>query len=424
MGGSKNSFAGGAVVYLISNILNATIPFALLPILTRLLSPEEYGEVAIFQTLLGAFGAFVGMVFVGAANRKYYDEHVDQKDLAEFVGTCVQLSLFSLTIVFLSAYVFKTQLSVWLGIEPQNLLFVIISSFCIVIFNLRLGQWQVKKEAAKYGIFQISKSLCDFFLSLIIVVAFLKGSQGRIDVQFLVSVIFLVASLFYLRRDGLLEIFVWKKKYHIEALRFGIPLMPHVAGGFLLTSADRIVINQEVGLAQTGIYMVAVQLTAVLGLVFDAVNKAYVPWLFERLKTGIYVEKQRIVKLTYLWFLMIILGVILAFFIGPWVVVFIAGIEYKEAGDVFGILALGQAFQGMYLMVTNYIFFSKRTGLLSFASIGSGVLNLVLLITLIPVLGLHGAAVAFATSMAIRFVLTWWIAQKSYPMPWFTFINR
>lgn len=54
-------------MYLVSNILNAIIPFALLPVLTRYLSPEEYGEVAMFQTLLGAMTAFVGLSMAGAA---------------------------------------------------------------------------------------------------------------------------------------------------------------------------------------------------------------------------------------------------------------------------------------------------------------------------------------------------------------------
>lgn len=89
--------------------------------------------------------------------------------------------------------------------------------------------------------------------------------------------------------------------------------------------------------------------------------------------------------------------------------------------EVFGWIALGQGFQGMYLMVTNYIFFSKKTGMLSVVSISSGLLNLILLVTLIPILGLQGAAMAFAASMGIRFILVWRVAQRRHSMPWFSF---
>lgn len=419
----KNGFIGGAGIYLFSNVLNAVIPFILLPILTRYLSPAEYGEVAMFQTLLGALGAFVGMTFVGAAGRKYFDKDLDKNQLAEFIGSCVQLTLIFSAVVFCILFLFRSNFSEWLSLNPNYVLAAVFVAGSTVVIQLRLGQWQVKKQAIKYGTLQISQSLFNMLLSLLLVVVLLKGAEGRINAQIIMSLVFVIIALILLKKDGLLKIFIWRKDYLTEALRFGVPLMPHVAGAFLLNSVDRFVINQEIGLAEAGIYMVAVQLTAAIGIVFDAINKAYVPWLFERLKADIHKEKQKIVKLTYLWFLCIVLGVILAFFIGPWLVVFIAGEQYVQAGEVVGWLALGQGFQGMYLMVTNYIFFSKKTGLLSIASISSGLLNLCLLIMFVRFLGLQGAAIAFALSMGTRFVLTWLVAQKRHPMPWFSFLN-
>jgi len=157
------------------------------------------------------------------------------------------------------------------------------------------------------------------------------------------------------------------------------------------------------------------------GIVFDAINKAYMPWLFEKLKEDNYKEKKKIVKLTYLWFLIIMLGVLFSFILSPSLVLYIAGEDYAQAGEIIGWLILGQGFQGMYLMVTNYIFFAKKTSLLSVASIIAGLLNLFLLIVLVPVLGLKGAAIAFALSMGARFFITWLVAYKSHSMPWFDF---
>ena len=417
----KNSFISGAGVYLVSNILNAVIPFILLPILTRYLNPSEYGEVAMFQTLLGALGAFIGATFVGAANRKFYDLDIDKTEMAKFIGSCIQLTVFFSIFVFSVLFIFQDKFSEWLSLKPDYVLFAVIVSFCMVIINLRLGQWQIRKKAFKYGALQISQSLFNMLLSLILVVVLLKGAEGRISAQITASIVFSVIALVLLKKDSLLNFFTWRKDYLSEVLKFGIPLMPHIAGGFLLTTVDRFVINREIGLAEAGIYMVAVQLTAAIGIIFDAINKAYVPWLFEKLTTNKLEDKRQIVKLTYAWFCLIIVGVILSFWIGPPLVVLIAGDQYREAGKVVGWLALGQGFQGMYLMVTNYIFYSKRTGLLSIASISAGILNLVLLIILVRIFGLEGAAIAFAISMGIRFLLTWWIAHKRHPMPWFGF---
>lgn len=378
----------------------------------------------MFQTLLGALGAFVGMTFVGAAGRKYYDDDLPKSELAEFVGSCIQLAIVSSVIVFVVLFVFKAEFSNWLSLKTDYILFAVVVAACSVVVALRLNLWQVQKKAIQYGALQMSQSLFNMLLSLLLVVVLLTGAKGRIDAQIAASLVFALIAFYLLKKDGLLKVLIWRKDYLAEILRFGVPLMPHLAGGFLLNSVDRFVINDELGLAEAGIYMVAVQLTAAAGIVFGAINNAYVPWLFEKLKANVYQEKQKIVKLTYLWFLCIILGVLLAFFIGPWLVMLVAGEKYAQAGEVIGWLALGQGFQGMYLMVTNYIFFSKKTGLLSVASISSGFINLLLLIVFIRILGLQGAAIAFALSMGIRFVLTWFIAHKRHPMPWISFLKN
>lgn len=414
-----STLLAGSAMYLVSNILNAIIPFALLPILTRYLSPEEYGEVAMFQTLLGALIAFIGLSVAGAAGRKFYDGNLGKDDLAEFIGACLQILLITSFISLTVLAAFSDQLSEWLGLDTKWILLAVLVTAANVIIQLRLGQWQVRKQAVKYGVLQISRSLLDFVLSLGLVVLLLKGAEGRISAQIGAAAIFALAALWLLKRGNLLRFLSWRPDYLREALRFGVPLIPHVGGAFLLISVDRFVINSELGLAQTGIYMVAVQFAAALALVFDAINKAYVPWLFERLKRDQEHEKLQIVRYTYGWYALILCGAVLAFVVGPWLVTFVAGEEYARAGDVIGWLALGHVFGGMYLMVTNYIFFSKRTGLLSLVTITSGLINVALLFFLVSRYGLEGAAYSFSIAMAIRFLLTWLVAQKRHPMPWF-----
>ncbi|MDO8775999.1 MAG: oligosaccharide flippase family protein [Burkholderiaceae bacterium] len=415
-----SSLFSGSAVYLFSNILTAAIPFALLPILTRYLTPAEYGQVAIFQTLVAGLAAFVGLNVSGAANRKYYDSDFTNEELKYFIGNCFLILAVTTVIVFLVALVFKESLSQWLALDIRWLLFAVIVSSATFVISMRMGQWQVKKQAKKFGVFQVSQSLLNMLLSLLVVVYFLQGAAGRIGVLIAIPMVFAGIALLLLFKDGLLG-FAWRPVYLREILSFGVPLVPHAAGLFLLSSVDRFVINAELGLEQVGVYMVAVQLVSAMGLVFDAINNAYVPWLFERLKRDQAEEKKQIVKMTYVYCLALLGVAALGFIIGPTLLIWIAGEKYSAAAEVIGWLALGQAFNGMYLMVTNYIFYSKRTGFLSVATITSGLVNVGLLILLISLIGLKGAAIAFAISMALKFLLTWFVAQLRHPMPWFHF---
>lgn len=407
-----------SATYLVSNLCNAAIPLLLLPILTRYLGTAEYGQIAMFQTVLGAFAALVGLNVVGAANRKAFDTHLPHDVLARFIGACVHIVWISTLVVLLLVYVMRMPLAAWLGLPLHWLLAAVLVSAGTVLVNLRLGQWQVTGHARRYGMLQVGQTLANMLLSLLFVLVFLWGAAGRIGAQVLVVPACALLSLVLLHRDRLLSMRLSHADVR-EALAFGVPLVPHVAGLFVLNAADRLVINRDLGLAQAGIYMVAVQVTMAMALVFDAINRAYVPWLFARLAEDDPAQKRRIVYGTWLGFAGALGLAGVAFALGPPVTRWLAGDAFDAAGALIGWLALGQAFSGMYLLVTNYAFFARRTGLLSMATVAASLLHIGLLVTLVPVYGIKGAAWSFVVAMAMRFLLTWAVAQKTYPIPWF-----
>ncbi|HIF9411580.1 TPA: oligosaccharide flippase family protein [Photobacterium damselae] len=407
-------------VYIFSNILNAAIPFTLLPVLTRYLSPYEYGKIAMFQLLIIALNSIVGLNTGGAATRKYYDGGVDENTLKEFNGSCIQILFVSFVFVFAFVFVFKNQLSDFLSIPSTWIYLSVLISFFGYILSLRLGQWQIRENPKAFGILQISNSLFNMLLSLFFVIIFNQGAEGRISALFLTGVIFFIVSFLFLYKDDLLKVFVWKPNYIKEALSFGIPIIPHALGVFLITSVDRVVINDKLGLNEAGIYIVAVQLSSSLSILFDAFNKAYVPWLFSKLKKNDDVEKKKIVKFTYLYFFAVLFMSLLSFVIGPLVIKVLTSNSYSGAEDIIGWLCLGQVFGGMYLMVTNYIFYSKKTGVLGGITLFTGIINIILLYILISGYGLIGAAVAFAISKFIQFIITWFFASKCVEMRWFS----
>lgn len=414
---ANTNLLSNSATYLISNIVRAAIPFALLPVLTRYLSPTEYGQVAMFEIVVAALAAFTGVSVQGAANRKYYDVDVTRHDLAHYIGACMQILGFTTVITFILAYVFRKVLAAWLGLDPAWILWAVPVSAAAFIIAMRLGQWQIRSISRNYAALQVSQGAANMLIAVLLVVVFLRGAAGRIDAQIVVTLTFAAVSALLLVRDKLIA-FSWRADYMRDALLFGVPLIPHVAGIFLLGAADRLVINGKLGLSDAGIYMVALQLTMAMSIVFDAINKAYVPWLFERLARNDPHDKRKIVRWTYLYFAAALAAAALAFLIGPYAVTLLAGSKFHEAGRVVGWLALGQAFGGMYLMVTNYVFYSKRTGLLSLTTITAGLINVGLLLILVKPFGLLGAAWAFAAAMAIRFIVTWLVAHKRHPMPW------
>lgn len=416
----QNRLFSASAVYLLSNVMAAAIPFALLPVLTRYLGPAAYGKVAIYQTLLTGLGALIGLGAQGAAGVKYYDRDGNHNEMKDFIGSCLLILAASSVLTFLVMLAVAEPLIGLLALPKAWLLLSVVVATATFVVGLRMGQWQVRGDVRRYGVFQVSQSLLNMLFSLWIVVVMAQGADGRMGVLSLVPVLFAAIALLSLWRDGLVAMTV--RRQHVrEILSFGVPLIPHTIGFFLLSAVDRFVINDRLGVDQVGIYVVAVQLVAVLSIFFDAINNAYVPWLFERLKRDQLDEKKQIVRWTYLYGAALLAVVGSAFLIGPPLLVLIAGEKYAAAGRLIGLLVLGQAFHGMYLMVTNYIFYSKRTGLLSVSTIAAGALNVILLLKFLPLFGLYGAALSYAIAMGAKFLMTWYIAQLRHAMPWFSF---
>jgi len=412
-----SSFVSQASTYFLARIINALIPFLLLPILTRYLEPSEYGQVALFQVWVALTGAICGLSVHGAAARKYFDYDNPEQHMGEYIAACLVLLVSSTTVLLLFAALLSGWLSELIALPRIWILIGVLFAFCNFLIQLRLGQWQVRKQPKKFGAFQISCSLMNMFLSLVLVVVMNFGVIGYLTAYTVSIVLFGVAALILLNRDHLIKK-VWRPDLMREAARFGVPLIPHIVGAFLLLTIDRAVIGARLGLDAAGYYMVAAQLALAMNLILDSINKAYVPWLFERLKRDNPDEKRSIVIMTYGYNLFLLSGAALAFVIGDDLLVFIAGERFAASGKLVAWLVLAQAFRGMYYMVCSYIFYANKTGVIAKITITTGLLNVLLLFVMIDSFGLIGAAWAMCISMVFQWLVTWRSASLLVSMPW------
>ncbi|WP_392344243.1 flippase [Pseudoalteromonas prydzensis] len=412
-----NKFFKNSSIYVFSSIASAAVPFVLLPILTRYLTPAEYGQIAMFIVFTTALAALIGLSIHGAANRRFFEDSATKTELARFNGNCFFILFISTAIVLVALALIDNYLAIYLGLPLEWIYLGVLSVFCSFMLNIRLGQWQIRGKAKHYGVMQISNALVVLVFSLLFVVLLSFGAAGRIYGIVLTSIIIGGIAVITLKNDKLL-VFKYNRADIDYALSFGVPLIPHVLGGFLLLSIDRLVINKELGLEMTGIYMVAVNLGNALNIIFNSINKAYSPWLFGQLKEDKQAIKRTVVKKTYLYFAFLVLMAALSFLIAPPILKLIVGEKFHQAADVLPLLITGQVFLGMYLMVTNYIFYIKKTKYLSYITISSGAVNVVLLLLFIPHYGINGAALAFLIANFWQFFCTWIVSAKLYAMPW------
>ena len=389
----------------------------MLPLLTKYLTPAQYGEVAMFQTMIGFFGAFVGLSCHLFVARKYYD-FKSQEEKAALNGACFQVIFITSAILLIVNFFFQDWLSRIFGL-PESFLFLgVLVCAATAVIQIRLVCWQVRHSPKNYGFAQVGQALLNLSLSIVLVVFLLMASEGRILAQSVSVLVIFLISVRLMYADNLIKLFLIVPKYVVEILKFGVPLIPHVLGIFLLVTVDRFVINSELGLGQTGIYMVGVQIAAGLSIIFDGLNKAFVPWLYKNLKKENPEVDRLIVRVVYAAFLASLAIGITLFYMLPLLIPYVIDEKYHAVSGFIGWLLIGQILAGMYLVFANFIFYSKKTGWLSVVSISCGFLNVFLLIVLLKPFGIQGAAIAFCAAMALRMLLAWFVAFYRHPMPW------
>lgn len=407
---------GKAGIFLFANIVSAAIPFLLLPILTRVLTPADYGVVAMFSIMVSIFGALTGLSVHGAIGVRYFE--LDRNSLARYVADCVTILCVSTLAVLLLVAVIGDRLVSITNVPYRWLLVAVVVSGLQFMVNIKLTLWQVSQNAKSYGVFQVSQGLLNSSCSLLLIFIFYMAWEGRVWGQVVATTVFGVLALFALFRNKELDFHHDGQTYYRDALNFGVPLIPHVIGGLAIVVADRFIVGSFLDLESVGIYTLALQFGMAMGLIADAFSKVYSPWLYRKLKESTPTARLEVVGVTYLsWLFFTILALAAHVFCSLFFLK-IVGENFYKAQEILFWFFLGQTFKGMYLTVTGLFFFSSHTGRLSFITLSTGGVSILASLWFVDRFGLEGAAMAYALSEFILFFFVWAFSRLIYPMPW------
>lgn len=398
------------------NIINAAVPFLLLPILTRYLPPSDYGVLSLIQLLMVVSFPVMVMNTHGLLTVEY--AKLTAESFSRLFSTIVWIPVFGF--IFLEALflLFKDFISLHFHIPGEYIYFIPFFVLFQTIPTVIPILFQAKQEPLNFGKYKISMTVANLILSLMFVVVFECGWEGRLLGIVLSFIIFTIVGLVILFRLNLL-VFAIDKHFLKEALSFGMPLIPHSIAGTFLVMSDRIFLANMLDESSVGIYSVAFQVSSAVLIVMSSINQAWVPNLFERLNNKPTLDdKLNIVKQTYkIMFVMLLISVL---FIITLPVVFDLFIDesYLQAKSLSVYIAIAFLFQGFYFMVTNYILYSKKTMLLSYITTVSVVVVVISNYLLIQMYGVYGSAYSMILVWVFQFFVVFYVSSKVYLMPW------
>lgn len=416
LGKFRNPLVKNTLVYTIASGLNAGIPFLMLPIITTYLSPVEYGIVATFMVFNSIFVLVIGVEQQSFISVNYFSKSVDA--IKKYVTNVLfASSLLFLSLLFLVLFI-GTKFDVLYEIRIEWILFSIAVAFTQFISQIHLTLMQLKGKAMQYGFYQVGNSLVNYAVSILLIVNLDMGATGRMWGIIGAALLFGLFSFSYFIKSKYLNVRIDWKIVKMSML-YSLPLVPHGFAGWINTAADRLIINNSVGIAENGIYSIGFQVAMMISLVASSFNKAFIPHVYKTLSGNDLGGKKQLVRYTYFYFAVLIgLAAALAIFSMP-IIKLLADEKYYGAEKYIYWIIIGFTADGLYYGVVNYIYYSKRTFLLSVITFSTCIVHFVLSMYWIPKFGAIGAAYSTTVSYSLSFIVTWIVSNKVYPMPWF-----
>ncbi|ADO76487.1 oligosaccharide flippase family protein [Halanaerobium praevalens] len=382
--------------YMTATFFTKALGFISVPIFTRLLTPDEYGILAIFTSVISISTILLGLNFHGAVNRYYHEEN---KEFGEFISSNILFLLFFNIISLYLINLYKNEISSLIKIEVNIFIIAIIIAIFNIPIKIFLSYLQTSKQSDKYSLISVSKSVLILIISIVWV--YLLSDQkyfGKIYGYLVVSGIGFIIAVIYFIKLGKPK---FKFKYVKYSLVFGIPLIPHSLSGFILSYFDRIAINQLTGSLDTGLYSFAYNIGMIMNVVVMAMNKAWLPIFYHNLKENNFKEIDELAVTYSKYIFMAAISLIL---FSREIVIILADERYYSALKIVPVIIISFVFVFLYTLFGNYSFYRKKTLLISTATLLAGLINIGLNYWLIPKFGYVAAAYTTLISYMILFI--------------------
>lgn len=207
-------------------------------------------------------------------------------------------------------------------------------------------------------------------------------------------------------------------------LRYSLPLVLLGIAGIFNQMADKILFpflysSREVAMAELGIYGACFKIAVIMVLFTQAFRYAFEPFFFEKSegKDGEQVKKQQLATATkYFWLFLLVtflavMGYInlLKFFVVP---------AYYSGLAIVPWVMWGEMMMGIALNLSTWYKLTKRTSFGALVSIGGGLVGVLLIVWGVPRYGFIAAAWAVAISNTIIVLISYFLGQKYYPIPY------
>lgn len=410
------AIASESVVYGLAGIISRFITIFLVPIYTRLFSPQDYGVLSLIASSIGVVSTLVVLGLDNSAHRWFWDSE-DDLDRRRTIASWASCQLTVATLAGVAIFAAAGPLGRLIVGRPDAALYFRITAFTLpltVLGTIVTGWFRMQRRPWSTTFYALGTNLITVLLTLVFVVWLRWRLAGVYYAQVIGLAVGSLAAVLLLR-DWIAPRFASLARLR-EMLRYSLPLIPAGIAYWVVGFADRYFVQAYSTTAEVGLYSVGSSLAAGVALCTGAFQQAWGPFALSIHNQSDARQTYATVFLYYLWGAGAISAGLSLF--APEILRVLTTSQYAGAATVVGILALSYVMIGLTYIAATGPAIAKRTGPTGIAMASAAIINILLNFALVPKFGKVGSAVATLIAQSVTPIYLFYRSQQLYHIPY------
>lgn len=398
---SSQKIFNNSLLYAVGTIASKATAFILIPIYTYNLTTEEYGIATTITTFVSTFG-IVMMLSLRAAIIRFFRDYNEEKRRI-FIGTITITVAVNSLILVLALCVFR---DAYLNIFFKDIVFFpyvfigIISLGTEGIYLTYQSVLQADQSGGRYSFNSFIYLTFNALATVVFVVLCDMSILGVILANMLTNAGFAIYGICDMLKRKYM-VLAFDMSMFKKSIKYSLPILPHNLANDMNTYANKIIINNYLSYAATGIYSLASQFSSMVNLIQGSINLAFRPWFIEQMDNGTEGRTQIKYMTEMIMSLFCFIAVTVAVLSREIVMIF-ASEEYYDAWSIIPLFIFVQLVTFVYYSHVQTLMYnvkiSKYTAVCSIMGLFT---NIAVSILLITPLGIYGIAIAQLASKIV-----------------------
>ncbi|MEP6780421.1 MAG: oligosaccharide flippase family protein, partial [Gemmatimonadaceae bacterium] len=300
--GRMRVLASESLIYGVSAIFTRFISVFLVPVYTRLFSPEDYGILSLVTSTYAVVAVFAVLALDSASGRWFWDSELES-DRKRTIATAAWSQIASAIVFGVALYFASDRLAILVVHRADTALYFRLLAITLPFaqFGTVVSGWlRLQRRPVAATVYALGTSLLQIAVTLFFVVGMHWGLKGIYSAQVLSLTVGAFAALALLK-DWINP--AWFDFVRLKAmLMFALPLIPSALAMWVVGFADRYFVEMFDSTSEVGLFSLGSSLAQGMFLLTGAFQMAWGPFALS-------IHKEPDAKRTYAQAFLAYLGV-------------------------------------------------------------------------------------------------------------------